>query len=121
MNKNMAARQLNEYWVYKSDGFVDGWKFRSPGDCEDYSLLILKHYYGSEGKAKDALKQGEAHIWYVITDSGDGHAILELDGEFIDNRFKKWMNSMDDMKLRKIKWRYPWWFIATRLAIGRLT
>jgi len=118
MTPQEAARHVNETWEYRKDGWLDQWSFSTPGDCENYSLLILKAIYGSKDAAKAALRKGDAHIWYAKTDRGDGHAVLEYQGAYIDNRTRHWVDDPDDLRPCSLKWRYPWVVMMIRMAIG---
>lgn len=113
-----AVKEVNSYFIYKSDGLFDRWSFKSPGDCENYSLLVLKEYYGSQSKAKSALWQREANIWYVTTNSGAGHAILELNEMYVDNRIKSWKSSLDEMNIKKAHYRYSPLIMFPKMWLG---
>jgi hypothetical protein len=121
MTPDKAVQLVNTFWQYEPDGRIDRWAFRSPGDCENYSLLVLKNIAGSEREARKWLLRGKAHIWYVKTLSGAGHAVLEYEGRFVDNRIKKWCDSLDHMKLLdRPRKRYSKVQLVAKLAFGRL-
>lgn len=58
------------------------------GDCEDYALCI-----------RDKLGKGE--ILIVRTLEGEEHAVLDVDGEIIDN-LSKWVYKLEDMEHKLI-------------------
>lgn len=116
-----ALREVAEEFVYKSDGRLDRWTGNNPGDCEDFALRVLSTMFGGKDKARKALMIGEAHMWYVKTKSGAGHAVLEYDGKFTDVRYRKWVGSLDDLNLKdKPRWRYPKVLLVPKLAAGLL-
>ena len=115
-----AVARVNSDWVYKPDGIIDKWNFDTPGDCEGYALRVLMFMFGSRGKARRALLMGRAHIVYCRTLSGDGHAVLEFKGRFVDNRYQRWMTSLDDMKLAPKRRRYSRIELLIKLGVGRL-
>ena len=118
MNKEKAAAKVNSTWVYKKDGLIDRWSFKSPGDCENYALLVLKNIFGSEQGAKDALRLKKARIWYAKTDKGNGHAVLEYQGMYICNRTQKWVGTPEELAPCTLKWRYPWSIMKIRMVVG---
>jgi predicted transglutaminase-like cysteine proteinase len=119
MTPGEAVKYVNSFFVYKSDGTVDRWQFKSPGDCENYSLLVLKEIAGGQRTATNWLLTGKAYMWYAKTNSGAGHAILEYRGRFVDNRYKRWMTSLDDMDLQTSgRKRYSKLQIAAKLGFG---
>ena len=120
MTPEQAVEHVNRTWIYSPDGRFDRWQFRSPGDCENYSCLVLSAILGGNGKARRALLMGRAHIVYCHTLSGDGHAVLEFKGRFVDNRYQRWMTSLDDMKLAPKRRRYSRIELLIKLGVGRL-
>lgn len=74
---------VNRSITYKSDGIdTDYWQYpeetlqKHTGDCEDYAIL------------KAALLHTDGIIHIVQVDAQTYHAILEIDGLYLDNRFK---------------------------------
>lgn len=74
---------VNQRIKYKSDGVnKDYWQYpeetlqKHTGDCEDYAIL------------KAALLHTDGIIHIVQVDAQTYHAILEIDGLYLDNRFK---------------------------------
>lgn len=121
MTPEDAASAVNKFWVYEPDGPIDHWSFKSPGDCENYALLVLSRIVGGDRAAKRALLRGDTHIWYVKTWAGNGHAVLEYNGRFIDNRFRRWKDSLDDMKLLDSpRRRYSRLSLIVKLGVGGL-
>jgi hypothetical protein len=119
MTPDGAVQQVNSFWEYKPDAGVDKWTFESPGDCENYSLLVLKEIAGSQSKAAQWLLTGKAHMWYCKTQDGDPHVVLEYQGRFVDNRFRKWMPSLDAMKLEpRPRKRYSKPQLLAKLGFG---
>lgn len=120
MTPDEAIERVNSDWVYRPDGIIDKWNFNTPGDCEGYALRVLMFIYGSKGRARRALLTGKAHIWYCHTLSGAGHAVLEYQGRFADNRVKTWVGSLDDMHLQQKRRRYSKLELLVKLGFGRL-
>jgi predicted transglutaminase-like cysteine proteinase len=121
MSPEKAVEHVNSFWEYKPDGKIDRWTFKSPGDCENYSLLVLKHIAGGERAAKKWLLSGKAKMWFVQTNNGEPHAVLEYKGKFVDNRFKKWVDSLDDLALKKKgRKRYSKIQLLAKLGFGAL-
>jgi predicted transglutaminase-like cysteine proteinase len=119
MSPEAAVKQVNSFFKYESDGSVDRWAFKSPGDCENYALLVLKEIAGSQRKAALWLLTGKAYILNVRTADGQPHAVLEYEGRFVDNRFKKWVASLDDLKLAaKPRKRYSKPQVLAELGFG---
>jgi len=121
MTPEQAVKKVNETWEYVSDGSVDRWSFSTPGDCENYSLRVLMFIKGDDGAAKRSLLRGEAHMWYVKTAGGNGHAILEWEGKFVDNRQRQWKDSLDEMDIRETpRRRYTKTELVLKLGVGSL-
>jgi len=121
MTPEQAVKKVNETWKYVSDGSVDRWSFSTPGDCENYSLRVLMFIKGDDGAAKRSLLRGEAHMWYVKTANGSGHAILEWEGKFVDNRQRQWKDSLDEMDIRETpRRRYSKTELVLKLGVGSL-
>lgn len=80
---------VNEYWTAMDLATV------MKGDCEDYSLtLLLMLAKDSAWKALVMLVKGEAALHFVQLPQRDGskvgHCVLEYEGEFTDNNYRKW-------------------------------
>jgi predicted transglutaminase-like cysteine proteinase len=119
MTPREAVKAVNEIWVYSSDGPLDHWNFRSPGDCENYALLVLKNIYGSKEAATRALIFRKSYIWFVKSETGEGHAVLEHEGKFVDNNYRHWLDSQEQMSYY-FKYRYSSLAIAGKLGFGAL-
>lgn len=119
MTPEQAVRSVNLVWEYKSDGSIDKWGFTTPGDCENYSLMVLKNIYGSRGAAKRALIGRKSYIWYAENKKGDGHAVLEHQGKFVDNVYMRWMDDKSDMDY-DFKFRYSRIQLIAKLGFGAL-
>ena len=119
MTPEAAVEHVNRTWIYSPDGRFDRWQFRSPGDCENWALLVLSAILGGNGKARRALLTGKAYIWYCHTLSGAGHAVLEYKSRFADNRTQRWCDSLDDMHLQAKRRRYSKLELLVKLGFGR--
>jgi len=121
---------LKKNWIYETDdanyGNVDVWRFVKPneygkyvGDCEDYSFTWLALEKGSVAKAVWALMTGEAKIWYVYTHTGEGHAVMEYRGQFVDN-WAGFLVSQEYMEKlgHKFQFVYPRPSVALHLLRG---
>ena len=95
----MLLETFNNHYSYKYDPKGrDQWRVLKPnelgeyhGDCEDYSLSVLYYVICQESLFAFwyQLIFGEAKIHYV--DNNGGHAVLQWDGEYIDNWTKEWV------------------------------
>lgn len=121
-NSDEALRRVAGTFKYKADKWFDRWGFKNPGDCEDFCLLVLREIYGTKGKAVRALLAGEAHIWFVKTQSGEGHGVLEFQGRYCEVIYRKWAKDLDALHMKaKPRWRFPKALLAMKLAMGALT
>lgn len=73
---------VKEFWI-----ILNGRKIE--GDCEDYSLALLRMLEKSTFNSLKALWTGKANMHYV-TYNGEGHAMLEYNKYWIDNIQKEW-------------------------------
>ena len=107
--------KLNRRFRYKSDkdqyGRREYWAIMlNPdgplvGDCEDYALTAL--WFLEEQSAKNfikALATKKARIWFCYAPNGEGHAVLQYHGKFVDNIQKRWC---DELKTKGYDMRYP--------------
>ena len=120
MTPDEAVNHVNFDWVYDPDGRIDRWGFTTPGDCENYGCRVLMFILGSEGRARRALLTGRAHMIYCHTLSGEGHAVLEWQGRYVDNRLKTWVDDWADLRLREKRRRYTRLELLAKLGVGRL-
>ena len=95
MNK---TKQLKDNWEYQYDKeayeMLDLWRILKPdangvyhGDCEDFGLTwAFLECDSSYMKLFKAMVTGRVKVWYVLAgEQRGGHAVLEIDGKFIDN------------------------------------
>jgi len=91
---------FNSLFEYKAD---QGDQWRIPkikngkilGDCEDYALGVLYYVIAEKSLFKFwLLLLTKAKIHYVRND-GEGHAVLRLDGKYIDNWTKEWVSKKE--------------------------
>lgn len=93
---------------YVSDAARDHWQigpmsgaFR--GDCEDFALTLLLRLMGSNAAMWHALERGEAEIIHVLSDRGNGHAVLWVSHMgYVDSIHQHWR---DDILFRR-QWTY---------------
>lgn len=92
----MTLTELNELYQYRFDPSYDKWRILSinnfSGDCEDYALSVLYYVICNQSLSKfwKLLVFGDAKICYA--ENGGGHAVLQLDGMYIDNWTKDWVS-----------------------------
>jgi len=120
MTPQEAVDRVNSDWVYEPDGNLDRWGFTTPGDCENYGCRVLMFMLGGKGKAKRALLTGKAYMIYCHTLSGAGHAVLEWQGRYVDNRLKMWVDDFADLRLREKRRRYTKVELVAKLGVGSL-
>jgi hypothetical protein len=89
---------INRYEYKHDPKGRDQWRVLTPdadgiyrGDCEDYALSVLYYVVCNESLFTFwyQLIFGKAKIHYV--DNNGGHAVLQLDGMYIDNWTKDWV------------------------------
>lgn len=97
MNSPQAAlEQTKRDFTYVSDENRDRWHlgplegpFR--GDCEEFALTLLLRIAGAESVMFAMLAQGDARIERVLSDRGNGHAVLWLKGwGYVDSIHQFW-------------------------------
>jgi len=91
----MTLEELARNFVYKSDGDKDTWRILKPddlvGDCDDYALTALYIVCGGDmDKFWEMLESKSASIAYYKLPSGSGHAVLHVEGRYIDNNYRTW-------------------------------
>jgi predicted transglutaminase-like cysteine proteinase len=69
---------MDEYWVMP-DADYDG-SSRIVGDCEDFALACRK-------LVRDAGL--DSRLVFCYTEEGEGHAVLEVEGWILDNRYEQ--------------------------------
>ena len=119
----MTLEEINKKFSYKYDDASDKWTIMAGqelrGDCEDYSLTVLFHVVCKKNWIKfwDILIFGDAKLCYVTTKTGEGHAVLRVDDQYIDNWTKKWVN-VGHMELIGHKFHpkfFRWYHVAIKL------
>lgn len=93
--------------TYVSDseryGLAECWTAGLVGDCEDFALWCRA-------------KLNELDIWpdlvYCLTEKGEGHLVLHIDGWILDNRYG-WVQKQDDLPYSWVKLGRPdgKWFL----------
>lgn len=68
----------------------DRWQFLHPigeiqGDCEDFSLTVMREHYVTRRRAILALLLGQAKLWYTLTTNGQPHAVGQIGPYYFDN------------------------------------
>ena len=95
----MILDTFNSLFEYKAD---QGDQWRIPkivngkilGDCEDYALGVLYYVIAEKSLFKFwLLLLTKAKIHYVRNNGG--HAVLQLDGKYIDNWTKEWVSKQE--------------------------
>ena len=118
----LTLEYLAKNFKYKHDGKIDVWKIlkedNMEGDCEEYALTalyILSNY--SMLKFWYYILTYQAHIHFVTTKDGEGHAVLRFKHEYIDNWTKK-LVSKKDMEAKGHRFS-PWsWYFHNPLAVA---
>lgn len=125
-----SIEYLTNRFVYKSDGKVDNWQIMQPnadgkyiGDCDDFCVTALYFTTGSLLAFWKALIFGSAKVHYVTTSNGGGHAVLEYEGEFLDNWSLQWVSKgyMEIQYGHKFsKWQFLWFITAIKMLFGKI-
>lgn len=95
MTTQAILDQTKRDFTYVSDGGKDRWTLgpeQGPftGDCEEFALTLLLRLYGPRGMWV-AIKNREAIIERVISDRGNGHAVLWVKGAgYVDSTHQYW-------------------------------
>ena len=125
----MTLDYLNLYYNYRYDptGY-DCWKIMKPvngrfkGDCEDYALSILYYVICNESLFAFwyQLIFGKAKIHYV--DNNGGHAVLQWDGNYIDNWTKDWVSRehMESLGHKFHKRDYLFYQVALKMLYTKI-
>lgn len=98
-----AIDAVNAKFKYEKDGKFDNWDVMGPemrGDCEDYALTIAYLHSGSWLLFFLRWMLGYYQMWYVKTPSGEGHAVLEVEGKYIDNFYRELVTEMPKHKFQ---------------------
>lgn len=117
----MLLKVFNKLFEYKPEQ-GDRWRILKQdsdglfrGDCEDYALSVLYYIVCDESLFAFwyQLIFGQAKIHYV--DNNGGHAVLQLDGMYIDNWTKEWVTKEHMESLGHVF--HPWMFNAYQVAL----
>ena len=93
---NQAITECNRDFRYQYDhhryGLTDSWRIldkNGKGDCEDYALTVA--WIFSDRNFFKFLKifKSKELILHYVTVNGEGHAVLEYNGRFVDNIEKR--------------------------------
>ncbi|QJT71282.1 hypothetical protein GR11A_00245 [Vibrio phage vB_VcorM_GR11A] len=106
---------LNRKFTYVADKFQYGvrdyWTFMGQtahGDCEDYSLTLLRNLEGSRWGFWKALMRKKASLYYCTSKTtGSGHCILKYGDRWTDNIQRRWVTKGDMEVFSDIQYRYP--------------
>lgn len=86
-----ADEETEIEWLDGTIKIADQWKYMEPdqngvyrGDCEDFCLTIDKII-----KERLNIPLSERKLTYCVTETGEGHMILEVQGQVFDNRQRK--------------------------------
>ncbi|WP_439523160.1 hypothetical protein [Marivita sp.] len=96
MTPNKALYRIRQDFRYVSDDKRDRWvigPFEGPfeGDCEDFALTLLMRIADSEAIMWVMLAKGDARIEHVLSDRGNGHAVLWVkDAGYVDSIHQVW-------------------------------
>ena len=110
-----AIDAVNAKFKYKKDEGIDRWEVMGSdmqGDCEDYALTISYLHSGSWKTFFWRWMTGYYKMWYVTTKKGRGHAVLEVQGKYIDNFYRA---LVPEMKLHDFKGVYPRFILIGKL------
>lgn len=110
-----AIDAVNAKFKYKKDGAIDRWKVMDSsmeGDCEDYALTISYLHSGNWSKFFWRWMAGYYKMWFVTAPSGNGHAVLEVEGKFIDNFYRELVT---EMPRHEFKWVCPRFILLGKL------
>lgn len=107
-----------ERFVYRADGAKDVWRPSVIGDCEDFSLQVVREYAGSLLAFWWCILFGRFRFWGT-TIHGDGHFVVEdtRSGLYFDNRAKAlspraWMEEEGNV----FKGRFSRWYVFKRVV-----
>lgn len=125
----MILETFNKLFEYTSDPGWDRWRImkvkdgKMKGDCEDASLSILYYVVADESLWTfwKLLITGKAKIHYVLNDGG-GHAVLQLDGMYIDNWTLDWTTKehMESLGHQFHKRDYMFYQVALKMLATKI-
>lgn len=118
----MNLKDFTERYVYRYDPkSYDQWRIpkledgKYQDDCDGFSIGVLYYVVCNESLFTFwyQLIFGQAKIHYV--DNNGGHAVLQLDGMYIDNWTKEWVTKEHMESLGHVF--HPWMFNAYQVAL----
>jgi hypothetical protein len=118
----MTLQQFLSRYVYRYDPkSYDQWRIpkledgKYQDDCDGFSLGVLYYVVCDESLFTFwyQLIFGQAKIHYV--DNNGGHAVLQLNGMYIDNWTKEWVTKEHMESLGHVF--HPWMFNAYQVAL----
>jgi hypothetical protein len=118
----MNLKDFTDRYVYRYDPkSYDQWRIPKPedgkyqDDCDGFSIGVLYYVVCNESLFTFwyQLIFGQAKIHYV--DNNGGHAVLQLDGMYIDNWTKEWVTKERMESLGHVF--HPWMFNAYQVAL----
>lgn len=125
----MFVKEFFDKYEYVSDDSFDQWKILTAdddgmfrGDCEDASLSVLYYVICNESLFAFwyQLIFGEAKIHYV--DNNGGHAVLQWDGNYIDNWTKEFVTRehMESLGHKFHKRDYLFYQVALKMLYTKI-
>jgi len=119
----MTLEEINEKFSYKYDDAYDKWKIMAGqqlrGDCEDYALTVLFNVVCNRSWFSfwQKLIFGNAKLTYCITKTNEGHAVLRVGDNYIDNWTKKWvpLEGMENLGHKFHDKYFRWYHVAIKL------
>lgn len=119
----MILATLNKLFEYKADS-GDKWRILKQdsdglmrGDCEDYALSVLYYVVADKSLLKFWwLLLTKAKIHYV-KNGGEGHAVLQYDGKYIDNWTKEWVSKQE---MEALGHKFHWCFYLTYQVVLKM-
>lgn len=117
----MNLKDFTDRYEYRYDPSYDQWRIpkledgKYQDDCDGFSLGVLYYVVCNESLFTFwyQLIFGQAKIHYV--DNNGGHAVLQLDGMYIDNWTKEWVTKEHMESLGHVF--HPWMFNAYQVAL----
>jgi hypothetical protein len=118
----MNLKDFTDRYIYRYDPkSYDQWRIpkledgKYQDDCDGFSLGVLYYVICNESLFTFwyQLIFGKAKIHYV--DNNGGHAVLQLDGMYIDNWTKEWVTKEHMESLGHVF--HPWMFNAYQVAL----
>ena len=121
------VKQINKDFVYKKDSGKDKWSVMFPaedgklyGDCEDYSLTVAYRMCNcSLIEMFYALFRRKFVFHYVLTKAGEGHAVMEHEGKYIDNWTKRWVTKPTMEKLHTFKYEFKLYQVLWKFFVNK--